>query len=184
MAQLDRATAYGAEDWRFDSSQAHYNLVSQPTVIKSHTEFMQEALKEAKSAFAEDEVPVGAVVVHEGRVISRAHNQVERLKDPTAHAEMLALTAAAACLNTKWLSQASLYVTIEPCPMCAGALVLSRIKNLYFSAKDPKAGACGSVLNIANHKKLNHRIKVTKGILEKECSSLLKEFFKKKRQEG
>lgn len=145
---------------------------------------MQEALKEAKSAFAEDEVPVGAVVVYKGKIISRGRNQVERLKDPTAHAEILALTAASAYLNTKWLSQASLYVTIEPCPMCAGALVLSRIKNLYFGARDLKAGACGSVVNIANHKRLNHRIKITKGILEKECSSILKEFFKKKRQEG
>jgi tRNA(adenine34) deaminase len=153
-------------------------------VIKSHAEFMQEALKEAKSAFAEDEVPVGAVVVYKGKIISRGRNQVERLKDPTAHAEILALTAASAYLNTKWLSQASLYVTIEPCPMCAGALVLSRIKNLYFGARDLKAGACGSVVNIANHKRLNHRIKITKGILEKECSSILKEFFKKKRQEG
>lgn len=181
MAQMDRATAYGAEDWRFDSSQAHFNPVNRPAVIKSQVEFMQEALKEAERAFAEDEVPVGAVVVHQGKIISRGHNQVERLKDPTAHAEMLAITAATAYLNTKWLSQVSLYVTIEPCPMCAGALVLSRVKNLYFGARDPKAGACGSVVNIARHNKLNHRIKVTKGILEKECGSLLKEFFKKKR---
>jgi len=143
---------------------------------------MQEALKEAKSAFDEDEVPVGAIVVYKGKIISRAHNQVERLKDPTAHAEMLALTSATAYLDTKWLSGVSLYVTIEPCAMCAGALVLSRIKNLYFGADDPKAGACGSVVNITNHKKLNHRIKVTKGIMEKECSSLLKGFFRKKRR--
>lgn len=143
---------------------------------------MQEALKEARSAFDEDEVPVGAIVVYKGKVISRAHNQVERLKDPTAHAEMLALTSATAYLNTKWLSRVSLYVTIEPCAMCAGALVLSRIKNLYFGAADPKAGACGSVVNIVNHKKLNHRIKIKGGILEKECSSLLKEFFIKKRK--
>jgi len=94
---------------------------------------------------------------------------------------MLALTSATNYLNTKWLNGASMYVTIEPCSMCAGALVLSRIKHLYFGAKDPKAGACGSVTNIVNHKKLNHRIKVKKGILEKECSYLLKEFFKKKR---
>jgi tRNA(adenine34) deaminase len=149
---------------------------------KRDIEFMQEALKEARSAFDEDEVPVGAIVVYKGKVISRAHNQVERLKDPTAHAEMLALTSATAYLNTKWLSRVSLYVTIEPCAMCAGALVLSRIKNLYFGAADPKAGACGSVVNIVNHKKLNHRIKIKGGILEKECSSLLKEFFIKKRK--
>ena len=142
---------------------------------------MKEALKEAKQALQEDEVPVGAVVVYRGKIIARAHNQVELLKDPTAHAEMLALTSAANSLRTKWLNGASLYVTIEPCSMCAGALVLARIKDLYFGAKDPKTGACGSVLNIINHKKLNHRIKVNSGILEEECSSLLKEFFKNKR---
>jgi tRNA(adenine34) deaminase len=142
---------------------------------------MQEALDEAQKALIEDEVPVGAVIVYRGKVIARGHNQVERLKDPTAHAEMLTLTSACNYLGNKWLSQASIYVTIEPCSMCAGALVLSRLKNLYFGAKDPKAGACGSVINIVNHQKLNHRLKIKKGILEKECSSLLKEFFKKKR---
>ena len=144
--------------------------------------YMQEALKEAQKAFAEEEVPVGAVIVHQGQIIARGHNQVERLKDPTAHAEMIAITSAANYLGTKWLNEASLYVTIEPCSMCAGALVLARIKNLYFGANDPKTGACGSIINIVNHKKLNHRIKVTKGILESECSSLLKDFFKKKRK--
>ncbi len=144
--------------------------------------YMLEALKEAEKAFSDDEVPVGAVIVHKGRIIARGHNQVERLKDPTAHAEMLALTSAANYLNAKWLNGASLYVTIEPCSMCAGAMVLSRIKNLYFGAKDPKTGACGSVVNIVNHKKLNHRIKIKRGMLGKECASLLKDFFKKKRQ--
>ena len=143
---------------------------------------MSEAIKEARKAFEEDEVPVGAVVVHKGKVIARGHNQVERLRDPTAHAEMLALTSATNYLGTKWLNEASLYVTIEPCSMCAGALVLSRIKHVYFGSKDPKTGACGSVVNIIHHKKLNHRIKVKSGILEKECSSLLKEFFRKKRE--
>ncbi len=145
---------------------------------------MSEALKEARRAFDEDEVPVGAVVVYKGKVIARGYNQVERLKDPTAHAEMLALTAATNYLGSKWLSEASIYVTIEPCSMCAGALVLSRIKNLYFGAKDPKTGACGSVVNIVSNKKLNHRIKIKSGILEKECSLLLKEFFKKKRNKA
>jgi len=142
---------------------------------------MSEAIKEAKKALEEDEVPVGAVVVHKGKIIARGYNQVERLKDPTAHAEMLALTSATNYLGSKWLNEASLYVTIEPCSMCAGALVLSRIKKVCFGAKDPKTGACGSVTNITSHKKLNHRIKVKKGILEKECASLLKRFFKKKR---
>jgi tRNA(adenine34) deaminase len=144
--------------------------------------YMSEALKEAKRAFEEDEVPVGAVVVHKGRVISRGHNQIERLKDPTAHAEMLALTSATNFLGTKWLNGASVYVTIEPCSMCAGALVLSRIKKVYYGAADPKTGACGSIVNIANNKKLNHRIKVTGGILSEECAGILKEFFKKKRR--
>jgi len=143
---------------------------------------MSEALKEAQRARDEEEVPVGAVIVYKGKIVARGYNQIERLKDPTAHAEMLALTSATNYLNAKWLNGASMYVTIEPCSMCAGALVLSRLKNLYFGAKDPKAGACGSVVNIVNHKKLNHRIKVYKGILEKECSSLLKDFFKKKRK--
>jgi len=142
---------------------------------------MREALKEARRAFAEDEVPVGAVMVSGGRIIGRGHNQIERLQDPTAHAEMISLTSAANSLNTKWLKGASLYVTIEPCSMCAGALVLARIKDLYFGARDPKTGACGSVINIANHKKLNHRIQVKGGILAEESASLLKEFFKKKR---
>ncbi len=144
--------------------------------------YMSEALKEAQRAFEEDEVPVGAVIVHDGRIIARGHNQVERLNDPTAHAEIIAITSATNYLGTKWLNEASLYVTIEPCSMCAGAMVLARIKNLCFGAKDPKTGACGSIINIANHKKLNHRIKVTKGILEIECSSLLKDFFREKRK--
>jgi tRNA(adenine34) deaminase len=143
---------------------------------------MSEALKEAQRAFEEDEVPVGAVIVHKGRIISRGYNQVERLKDPTAHAEMLALTSATNFLGAKWLNEASIYVTIEPCSMCAGALVLARIRHIYYGAKDPKAGACGSVVNIADHKKLNHRIKVKGGILKEECAALLKEFFRKKRR--
>jgi tRNA(adenine34) deaminase len=150
-------------------------------VIKKYIFYMQEALKEAQKAFEEDEVPVGAVIVYKDNIIARGHNQVERLKDPTAHAEILVLTSATNYLKTKWLNGTSLYVTIEPCSMCAGALVLARIKNLYFGAKDPKAGACGSVVNIVNHKKLNHRIKVESGILKEECSSLLSEFFSRKR---
>jgi tRNA(adenine34) deaminase len=149
---------------------------------KDHEVYMSQAIMEAQKAFDYDEVPIGAVVVHEDKIIGRGHNQVEQLKDPTAHAEMLALTSATNYLGSKWLNEASLYVTIEPCSMCAGALVLSRIKHIYFGAKDPKTGACGSVVNIANNKKLNHRIKAEGGILEEECAYLLKEFFKKKRK--
>ena len=143
--------------------------------------YMSEALKQAREAARSDEVPVGCVIVYERRIIARGHNQIERLKDPTAHAEMIALTSAANYLGGKWLNDAVIYVTIEPCSMCAGALVLSRIKRLVFGAKDPKTGACGSVLNIVNNKKLNHRVKVQGGVLAKECGALLTEFFKKRR---
>jgi len=142
---------------------------------------MSEAIKEAIAAFNENEVPVGAVIVHKGRIIARGHNQIERLKDPTAHAEMLVLTSATNFLGSKWLNDASIYVTVEPCSMCSGALVLARIKNIFFGAEDPKTGACGSVFNIANNKKLNHRIRLKGGILKDECAALLRDFFKKKR---
>ncbi len=142
---------------------------------------MREALKEARRAFNEDEVPVGAIIVYDRKIIAKAHNQVECLKDPTAHAEMIAITQASAALGNKWLTDAVIYVTVEPCNMCAGALVLSRIKKIVYGAKDPKTGACGSVTNIVNHKELNHRIKVKDGILAQESALLLKEFFKRKR---
>lgn len=146
--------------------------------------YMAEALKEATEAFELDEVPVGAVIVHEGKIIARAHNQNVMLKDPTAHAEMIAITQAAAYLKSERLLNCSVYVTIEPCSMCAGALVLARVKRIIYGAKDPKTGACGSVFNIVNSKKLNHRIKVTGGILAKDCGSLLTEFFRKQRKRG
>ncbi len=144
---------------------------------------MSEALKEAAKAFEDDEVPVGAVIVHEGKIIARGYNQIERLKDPTAHAEMIALTSATNYLGSKWLNEATLYVTIEPCSMCAGAFVLARIKEIYFGARDPKTGACGSVFSIAHSDKLNHRIAVHGGLLAEECGAMLSEFFKKKRIE-
>lgn len=147
-----------------------------------HECFMRVALQEAQAALREDEVPVGAVVVHRGKIIGRGHNQVERLADPTAHAEMIALTGAASALQTKWLQEASIYVTIEPCSMCAGALVLARIKAIIFGAADPKTGACGSVVNIVSHPQLNHRIEVSSGLLADECAGLLSEFFRKKRR--
>jgi len=146
--------------------------------------YMHEALKEAVRAFEKDEVPVGCVIVHKGQIIARGHNQVEMLKDPTAHAEMIALTSAAGALGAKWLNDCSVYVTIEPCSMCAGAMVLARVKDLFYGADDPKTGACGSVADIVNNKKLNHRIKVTRGILKDECSALLKGFFQQQRLKG
>ena len=144
--------------------------------------FMTEALKEAVKALEKDEVPVGAVIVRDGKIVARAHNQNVLLKDPTAHAEMIAITEAANFLKNERLLNAELYVTIEPCAMCAGALVLARVKRIVYGARDPKAGACGSVVNIARHKKLNHRVQITSGVLEKECRLLIQEFFKKKRQ--
>ncbi|MBU0634045.1 MAG: tRNA adenosine(34) deaminase TadA [Candidatus Omnitrophica bacterium] len=146
--------------------------------------FMRQALKEACKAADKDEVPVGAVIVDKDKIIARAHNQIEMLKDPTAHAEMIAITEAANFLGNKWLSGCSIYVTIEPCSMCAGALVLARIAKIVYGANDIKTGACGSVLNIAAHRKLNHRINVKKGVLSEECGLLLSEFFKKQRAKG
>ena len=145
---------------------------------------MQEAIKLARIAAEKDEVPVGAIVTLKNKVIARAYNQVEMLKDPTAHAEMLAITQATNSLSSKWLQECTLYVTIEPCSMCAGALVLARVKRICFGASDPKTGACGSVVNIANHKKLNHRIEIKKEVLKDECAFLLSEFFRKKRRKA
>ena len=144
--------------------------------------YMREAIKEAEKAFDEDEVPIGAVIVHKRKIIARAHNQVERLRDPTAHAEMIAITQAASSLGSKWLNEAIAYVTIEPCSMCAGAFVLARIKEIVYGADDPKTGACGSVLNIVKNNKLNHKIKIKSGILDSECGSYLSQFFKNKRK--
>jgi tRNA(adenine34) deaminase len=144
--------------------------------------YMKEALRQAAIAGEKDEVPVGAVIVHQNRIIAKAHNQVEMLKDPTAHAEMIAITQATNYLQSKWLQDCTLYVTIEPCSMCSGALVLARITRVVFGASDEKTGACGSVVNIAQHNKLNHRIDVTGGILQAECGGIVSEFFKKKRK--
>ena len=143
--------------------------------------YMKQALRQAEEAKDMDEVPVGAVIVYENRIIAKAYNQVKMLKDPTAHAEMIAITQAANLLQNERLMDCDMYVTIEPCSMCAGALILARIRRLVFGVFDLKSGACGSVLNIANHPKLNHKIEVKQGILEKECVLLLQDFFKDKR---
>ncbi len=143
--------------------------------------FMREALKEAKKALAHDDVPIGAVVVLDSKIIGRGHNQVELLKDPTAHAEMIAITAATATIETKWLRDATLYVTVEPCSMCAGASVLARMKKVVYGVADIKSGAHSSVFNLLNDPRLNHRIEVIPGILKKECSALLFKFFEQLR---
>ncbi|MCK4966414.1 tRNA adenosine(34) deaminase TadA [bacterium] len=149
---------------------------------EDHVKWMRYALEEAEKALQENEIPVGAVIVHKNKIIGRGYNKVESLQDSTAHAEMIAISAAVAYLGQKWLTDCTLYVTLEPCAMCAGALVLSRIKNIVFGADDPKAGACGSVMNIARNEKLNHSIDIRSGILENECRLILKEFFVKMRE--
>jgi len=151
-------------------------------MLKADEMFMKEAIRQAKMAAGADEVPVGAVIVYDRKIIARAHNQIETLKDPTAHAEMIAITQATNFLHRKWLQECTLYVTIEPCSMCAGALVLARIARVCFGAQDPKTGACGSVINIANHKALNHQIEISGGVLADESAALLGEFFKNKRK--
>ena len=144
--------------------------------------FMHAALGEAARAMKEAEVPVGAVVVHEGRVLARAHNRSLHLHDPTAHAEVLALRRAARKLGNYRLPGCSLYATIEPCAMCAGAIVQARLRCVVFGTEDPKAGAGGSVLAILNHPQLNHRVEVRRGVLKEECASLLREFFRRRRK--
>ena len=151
---------------------------------KEHEDFMRMALREAENAAAGGEVPVGAIIVRNGLPIGKAHNQVELLKDPTAHAEIIAITQAAAATGDWRLTGTIIYVTKEPCPMCAGAIVMSRIPMVYFGMKDPLRGGAVSVFNILNHPQLNHRAKVTGGILEQECAQLLKVFFHSRRNAG
>lgn len=146
--------------------------------------FMQEALRQARMASEADEVPVGAVIIHEGTLIAKAHNQVELLKDPTAHAEMIALTQAANARGGKWLEDCTLYVTLEPCAMCAGAIVLARVGRVVYGARDPKAGACGSVLDVLPNEKLNHQPEIVQGIFADACGGMLTEFFQRKRKTG
>ncbi len=150
--------------------------------MQNHEYYMKEALKEAIKAFDADEVPVGAIIVHKGEIIARAHNQIKMLKDPTAHAEIIAITQAANFLQSERLLDCTMYSTLEPCSMCAGAMVLSRIKNLIYAAKDIKTGAHDSVFKILDNKKLNHRVKVKQGMLKNEATSLMKEFFYAKRK--
>ncbi len=142
-----------------------------------HERWMEQALRLAERAYNEDEVPVGAVVVKDGGIIGKGYNQIETLQDPTAHAEILAITAAANSLGNKKLDGCTLYVTLEPCPMCAGAIVLAKIPVLVFGAYDPKAGACGTLYNVVEDKRLNHQPHVIPGVLDERCSKILKSFF-------
>jgi tRNA(adenine34) deaminase len=144
--------------------------------------FMEEAIRMAGRAAETGEVPVGAVIVKDGRILGRAHNQVETLRDATAHAEMIAITQAAEALENWRLEGAEIFVTLEPCAMCAGALVLSRVARIVYGADDPIAGACGSTFNIVDEKRLNHRIPVVKGVLAERCGALLRDFFRDRRK--
>jgi len=144
--------------------------------------YMEEAFKEAEKALQENEVPIGCVIAFENKIIGRGHNRTETLQDPTAHAEIIAITAAAEFLDSWRLTGSTIYSTIEPCIMCAGALMLARAERLVFGASDPKFGGCGSIMNIVAEKKLNHRISVTEGVLAEKCAGIMQEFFRKKRK--
>ena len=143
---------------------------------------MREALKEAEKAIEHDDIPVGAIIVQDKKIIARAHNQTELLKDPTAHAEMIAITQAASTISNKYLNNAVLYVTLEPCSMCAGAAVLARLAMLFYGARDSKTGACGSLYDIVNDTRLNHQIKIIHGLLAEESTELLQKFFRNLRK--
>ena len=153
-------------------------------LIRDDEQGMQAALRLAEAANERDEVPVGCVIVHDGIVVGRGHNQTEGLQDATAHAEILAIGAASNTLGTWRLNECVMYVTLEPCAMCAGAIVLARLGRLVFGARDPKAGACGSVLDVIREPRLNHRVEVFEGVLEFECGAILREFFQRKRRAG
>lgn len=142
---------------------------------------MALALREAEAAFEQGEIPVGAVIVKDGVVIAKAHNQVEMLQDPTAHAEIVAIGAATNHLGNWRLKGCTLYVTLEPCPMCAGGIVLSRMDRIVFGSYDPKMGACSTLYNLVQDERLNHRVEVIAGVMDEESRFLLKEFFAKKR---
>jgi len=161
-----------------------YNFESDDDDQLPHDFFMNIALQEAEAAAAEDEVPVGAIIVRDGKLIASAHNQRIQLRDPTAHAEMLAITQAAESVGDWRLERCTLYVTLEPCPMCAGAIVQARIPNVVFGALDPKAGAARSLYQMLDDDRLNHRCELVGNVLNVRCSDILTTFFKQKRALG
>ena len=167
-----------------DNFQPPFADVANENLLQPHDRWMRAALNQAQLAFAQQEVPVGAVIVHEGRVIAEAHNQREELNDPTAHAEMIAITQAAESLQSWRLTDCVLYVTLEPCPMCAGAIVQARIPTVVYGTTDPKGGACHTLYQITNDDRLNHRATVIGGVLQQECRLILQEFFAKQRAQG
>lgn len=143
---------------------------------------MREAIKEAKAAAKKEEIPIGAVVVLDNEIVARAHNKKERTKNSLNHAEIVAMNKACKKLGSKYLDNCDVYVTLEPCAMCAGAMLNYRIRNLYFGAWEPKSGCCGSLYNLLSDKRFNHRVEVTGGVLEEECSLILKNFFQERRK--
>lgn len=151
---------------------------------QKHLRFMQQAFFLAEQAYEEKEVPVGAVVVKGERIVGKGYNQTERLNDPTAHAEMLAISAACSTLGQKYLQDCTIYVTLEPCPMCAGAMVWSKIDTVVIGAWDANAGSCGSVFNLSTNDKLNHQVEVIQGFMEQDCEWILKQFFQERRSSG
>jgi len=156
-------------DFNSDSVYLYSMGLLESDVQEKHHRYMNEALKEATRAAAEGEVPVGCVIVHEDRIVGRGHNQRETLQDATAHAEMIAISAACETLGTWRLEDCTMYVTLEPCPMCAGAIVLSRVRQLVFGARDPKAGACGTLFDIVRDEKLNHIVDVVSGVMAQDA---------------
>jgi len=152
--------------------------------FRSHEDYMRQALQMARQAYEVEEVPVGAIIVHRGRVIAAAHNQRETLQDPTAHAEIIAITQAAEALKQWRLEECRLYVTLEPCPMCAGAIIQARIPLVVYGATDPKAGAVHSLFQILNDSRLNHECEVIDGIMADDCGRILTEFFQMQRSRG
>ena len=192
VAQWIRASDYGSEGRGFKSSRAlcFFGLVILTTGRKSLLAFttfmedrfwMREALEVARQGAAIGEVPVGAIIVKAGRVIARAHNQREQTKDPTAHAELIAIRAAASSIGDWRLTGTTLYVTLEPCPMCAGAIVLARIPRVVYAVSDPKSGAAGTLFNLLQDERLNHQVDVVEGILAEESCQLIKSFFRSRR---
>jgi len=151
---------------------------------KEDERYMRLAIQQAQIAEENGDVPIGAVIVYKNQIIGKAYNQREQLNDPTAHAEIIALTQAASFLESWRLHDCTIFVTLEPCPMCAGALVLARMDRLVYGSDDPKTGACKSLYNIVQDQRLNHRLEVTSGILTADCSSLLQEFFQRRRIEN
>ncbi len=174
-------------DFNTRSSDEIHDMGDNPlaSVFSEDTDsrFMLEAIKEALAAAEEDEVPIGAVVAYKGKIIARAHNQRETLNDPTAHAEMIALTQAAEHLSSWRLTGCTMYVTLEPCPMCAGALVNARVDRLVYGPADAKAGACESLFNIVQDPRLNHRLEVVRDFMSEPCRALLQDFFANKRKQ-